>query len=226
VARQPRQDPHRSRAIASPFHSGAGHAKVVVMPSPSFSIPRVSLPVAILASLAVAGLAAGVLFWMGQIPMCKCGYIKLWHGGRADSEMSQHLADWYTYSHVLHGIIFYWLLSIVSRGYLSVGARLVIAMFVEAGWEILENTPLIINRYRAVTISRDYFGDSILNSAGDMLAMLVGFLLASRLPAWVTVILLIATEVILLALIRDNLTLNIVMLLYPQEWIKQWQAGG
>ena len=196
------------------------------MPRSSFSIPRISLPVSILVSLAVVGLAAAILLWMGRIPMCKCGYIKLWHGGRADSEMSQHLTDWYTYSHVLHGIIFYWLLSIVSRGYLSVGARLVIAMFVEAGWEILENTPLIINRYRAVTISRDYFGDSILNSVGDMLAMLVGFLLAARLPAWVTVMLLIATEVILLALIRDNLTLNIVMLLYPQDWIKQWQAGG
>ena len=137
---------------------------------------------------------------MGRIPMCKCGTIKLWYGGRGDSEMSQHLTDWYSYSHVLHGIIFYWLLSVVAKGRLSVAARLVIAMGIEAGWEIFENTPFIINRYRTQTISHDYFGDSIVNSVGDMLSMLVGFLLASRLPAWVTVVLLIATEVILLAL--------------------------
>ena len=195
------------------------------MPRQTPAVPRLSLPAALLASLAIVAVAAGVLYAMGQIPMCKCGTIKLWHGGRGDSEMSQHLTDWYSYSHVLHGIIFYWLLSIVAKGRLSVAARLVIAMGLEAGWEIFENTPFIINRYRAQTMSRDYFGDSIVNSVGDMLAILVGFLLAARLPAWVTVALLIATEVILLILIKDNLTLNVIMLIHPVEWIKQWQMA-
>jgi hypothetical protein len=192
----------------------------------SLTIPRLSLPWAIAIALLVIALAAGVLLWMGRIPMCKCGYIKLWHGDRADSQTSQHLTDWYTYSHVLHGIIFYWLLTVVSRGYLSVGARLVIAAMIEGAWEIFENTPFVINRYRSQTLSRDYFGDSVINSVADMLAMVVGFMLAAKLPAWITVFLVIAVELVLLWLIRDNLALNILMLLYPIEAIKQWQLAG
>jgi hypothetical protein len=192
----------------------------------TLTIPRLSLPWAFAIALLIITLAAGVLLWMGHIPMCKCGYIKLWHGNRADSQTSQHLTDWYTYSHVLHGIIFYWLLTVVSRGHLSVGARLVIAAMIEGAWEIFENTPFIINRYRAQTLSRDYFGDSVINSIADMLAMVVGFMLAAKLPAWITVFLVIAVELVLLWLIRDNLALNILMLLYPIEAIKQWQLAG
>jgi hypothetical protein len=190
------------------------------------TIPRLSLPVALLVSLGIVAAIAALMFWMGRLPICKCGYIKLWHGGRGDSEISQHLADWYTYSHVLHGVIFYFLLWFVFRGRLSVAARLVIATLIEGAWELFENTPFIINRYRSQTISRDYFGDTIINTVGDMLAMIVGFLISARLPAWVTVFLLIATELVLLYLIRDNLLLNIIMLVYPLEWIKQWQSGG
>jgi len=192
----------------------------------SLTILRLSLPWAIAIALLIVALAAGVLLWMGRIPMCKCGYIKLWHGNRADSQTSQHLTDWYTYSHVLHGIILYWLLTVVSRGYLSVGARLVIAAMIEGAWEVFENTPFVINRYRSQTLSRDYFGDSVINSVADMLAMVVGFMLAARLPAWITVFLVIAVELVLLWLIRDNLALNILMLLYPIEAIKQWQLAG
>ena len=190
------------------------------------TIPRLSLPVALLLALGITAAIAAIMFWMERIPICKCGYVKLWHGGRSDSEISQHLADWYTYSHVLHGVIFYFLLWFVFRGRLSVAARLVIATLIEGAWEIFENTPFIINRYRTQTVSRDYFGDTIINTVGDILAMIVGFLIASRLPAWVTVFLLIATELVLLYLIRDNLLLNVVMLIYPLDWIRQWQSGG
>jgi len=184
------------------------------------------MPAAIAIGIAIIAAAVGILYAMGRLPICKCGYVKLWHGTRGDSGMSQHLADWYTYSHVLHGIIFYWLLAMIFRGRLSIAARLVLAVLIEAGWEIFENTPFIIERYRAQTMSRDYYGDTLINSVGDMAAMLVGYLIAARLPAWVTVVLLIATEVALLVLIRDNLILNIIMLIHPIDWIKQWQLGG
>jgi Protein of unknown function (DUF2585) len=192
----------------------------------SLTTPRLTLRAALLVSLAMIAITAGILLWMGRIPICECGYVKLWHGGRNDPEVSQHLTDWYSYSHILHGLIFYFLLWAIFRGRLSVAARLVLAVAVECGWEVFENTPFIINRYRSQTISRDYLGDTVINSMGDILSMIVGFLLASRLPAWVTVVLLIATEVVLLYLIRDNLLLNIIMLIYPLDWIRQWQAGG
>ena len=184
------------------------------------------MPLALLIAAGITLATGAIMLWMGHIPICKCGYIKLWHGGRGDSEISQHLTDWYTYSHVLHGVIFYFLLWLIFRGRLSIAARLVIATLIEGAWEIFENTPFIINRYRTQTISRDYYGDTIINSLADIAAMILGFLIAARLPAWVTVVLLIATELVLLYLIRDNLLLNIIMLVYPLEWIKQWQAGG
>ena len=195
------------------------------MQRPALAIPRLSIPVALVIGLAIIAAVAWVHFRMGRTPVCACG-LKLWHGGRGDAEVSQHLTDWYTFSHVLHGFIFYWLLSVVSRGHLSVAARLLLAVLIEGAWELLENSPVMIERYRAHTISRAYSGDSIVNSVGDMLAMLAGFLLAARLPAWVTVFLLVAIEATLLWLIGDNLTLNIIMLIYPFDAIKQWQLAG
>jgi hypothetical protein len=191
-----------------------------------YPIPRFSLPAALVVSLALTAVTAAILLWMGRIPICPCGYVSLWHAGRNDAGTSQHLTDWYTYSHVLHGVIFYWLLWAIFRGRLSVAARLVLAVLIEAGWEIFENSAFIIDRYRTQTVSRDYAGDSVINSVADLLAMLAGFLIASRLPTWVTVMLLIATELGMLYFIRDNLLLNIVMLIYPLEWIRQWQSGG
>lgn len=169
-------------------------------------------------------LAAAMLWLMGRTPICRCGTIKLWHGVVWSSQNSQHIADWYSFSHIIHGFIFYGLLWLVAKKK-NQGWRLTAAVAIEAAWEVAENSPAIIGRYRSVTLAYDYFGDSIVNSMSDIGFMILGFLIARRLPVGATLALAIIMELFTLAMIRDNLTLNVLMLLWPIEAIRHWQGG-
>lgn len=178
----------------------------------------------LLVTLAIIAFSAAWLLWIGREPICKCGYVKLWHGEVVSAENSQHISDWYTPSHIIHGFLFFGALWLVARR-LSFGWRLAIATLVECAWEILENSDAVIERYRTVTISLDYYGDSVLNTVCDVLAMVLGFWLASRLPVWVTVALILLFEGVTMWLIRDGLALNVLMLVWPLDSVAQWQAG-
>ncbi len=167
---------------------------------------------------------ATVLHLMGQPLICTCGYVKFWEGVVLSLGNSQHLTDWYTFSHIIHGFIFYWLTGLLFPR-LPFRVRLLLAMGVEIGWEIAENTPAVINHYREQALAVGYSGDSVINSVFDTLAMVGGFWLAAKLPVRVTVLLAILMELGVGYFIRDNLTLNVLNLLYQFEFIKRWQGG-
>jgi len=172
--------------------------------------------------LALLGL---ILLLMGRPAICPCGSIRLWHGIVQSDENSQQISDWYSFSHIIHGFIFFGL----SRWLLPkqpLWVALALAIGIEGVWEILENSPIIIDRYREVTMAFGYSGDSVLNSVSDALFMVAGFLAASRMRWWVTVIIAVVFELFTLWTIRDNLTLNVLMLISPVEAIREWQADG
>ena len=186
---------------------------------------------AILASLAVALLAVAVLLAMGRPPICTCGTIELWHGKVQSAGNSQHIADWYAPSHFTHGLIMAGVAWLLWRKWRLLGGRparwaLPIAVVVESLWEISENTPAVIQRYREATAAFGYSGDSVLNSAADIGWMALGFLLALRLPWWASLSLGLFLELLALWAIRDNLTLNVLMLLHPIDAVRDWQAAG
>jgi hypothetical protein len=181
------------------------------------------LPLILMA--AVVLFAAFALILMGRSLICPCGTVRIWHGVVMSPENSQQLSDWYSPSHLIHGFLFYWALRYLVPG-VPFRWRLLIATIVEVAWEILENTDMVIDRYRAVTVSLDYYGDSVINSMSDVMFMIFGFWLAARIPVWLSVVIVVGFEIATTILIRDGLTLNVLMLLWPSETVRAWQAGG
>jgi hypothetical protein len=190
------------------------------------TMPRLSHPLlaTLLIGLIVA-VQAAVLLAMGQPAICDCGHVAFWYPLTTGPETSQHLTDWYTFTHVLHGLIFYLVLRL-ALAQTSFPVRLTLALAIEAAWEIVENTPAIIDRYRETAIAQGYFGDSVVNSLVDTAVAALGFLLARVLPVWASTLLFVALELILAWMIRDNLTLNILQLVWPTEAVSNWQVGG
>jgi Protein of unknown function (DUF2585) len=178
-----------------------------------------------LAALLIFVAAAAALLAMGRNPICTCGTVELWVGARDSPKTSQMLADWYSFSHVVHGLIFYAALWLVARRW-PVERRFLVALVVEASWEVIENTQMVIDHYRSTTAALGYNGDSVINSLSDIAMMCVGFLIARKLPLWASLVLVIVIELVPLLVIRDNLTLNILGFLAPHAAIQAWQAGG
>ena len=179
-------------------------------------------------ALGLIALTAAILLMMGRTPICTCGTVELWHGTVKDSGNSQHLTDWYTPSHVIHGLLFYlgtWMIGVMRGRALSFGTALLLAIGLEATWEIAENTDTVIERYRATAIALDYYGDSVVNSVSDIVAMITGFVLARIWPVWLTVLLAAIMEAFVGFWIRDNLILNIIMLIHPIDAINRWQGA-
>ena len=176
-----------------------------------------------MAALAIVALAAAILFAMARPPICTCGTTALW--GPVGPTQSQMLADWYSFSHVVHGLLFYALLWLVARR-TPVGWRFLAALAIEVAWEVIENTPMVIDRYRTATAALGYTGDTIVNSLSDIAMMALGFLAARKLPSWAAILLLLALELVPLLIIRDNLFLNVWMLLAPSDSIRDWQSAA
>lgn len=183
------------------------------------------LPWLVMAAIVLATIFA--LHWQGRIWWCKWDspYL-LWSSDAWSKHNSQHLFDPYSFTHILHGLLYYAALFLIFRRRLPFVWLLSIAVFAESVWEIIENSSQIIERYRTATMSLDYFGDSITNSIGDILSCALGFFIAHKLVFWQSVLLFAAIEIVLILTIHDSLLINILMLIHPIEWIKTWQTGA
>jgi hypothetical protein len=178
-----------------------------------------------LVAAVILAAAAAILLAMGRNPICTCGTLELWVSTRDSPKTSQMLADWYSLSHVVHGLLFYAVLWLLARRW-PVEWRFLASLLIEASWEVTENTPFVIDRYRATTAALGYTGDSVINSLSDISMMALGFLAARKLPAWASIVLLLILELVPLFVIRDNLTLNVWTLIAPSKAVQAWQAGG
>lgn len=176
------------------------------------------------ASVVLAAAAGLLLLAMGRDAICPCGYVKLWHGEVPSAQSSQHLLDWWSFSHLIHGFWFYWMIWLAAPR-LGIGWRFLAATAIEVAWEILENSEWVIERYRTSTVAVDYNGDSVINMLSDVSMMWLGFVLALRLPVRASLAIVVAAEAIPMLVIRDGLILNVVMLVWPIEAIAEWQAA-
>ena len=173
--------------------------------------------------LLVLVVTAFALRFEGRLWICACGTIKLWVGNTCTSDNSQHILDPFSFTHVLHGVVFFWIIAWLGARLRS-SWQLVLAIALEGAWEIFENTNFIINRYRTATAALGYTGDTVVNSIGDILCCLAGFLIARRLGFVRSLILFVLIELVLMVWINDSLLLQILMLITPMEEIKNWQS--
>lgn len=169
-------------------------------------------------------LQAAILFFLDQPAICTCGYVKFWEGAVLSIGNSQHLTDWYTFSHIIHGFLFYLLILLIFPR-MPIAYKFLLALGIEVGWEIIENTPFVINHYREQALAQGYMGDSIINSISDSVAMIGGFVLAWRLPIIYTILLALAFEFLAGFFIHDNLALNILNFIHQFDFIREWQNG-
>ena len=172
--------------------------------------------------LAICGIfiIGGTLYLWGQPPICTCGTVKLWVGSIFDSGNSQHIADWYTLSHILHGVLIVLLGRIFGLGFRLLFA---LAIVTGIGWEVVEHTDWVLDAFRATTINQGYVGDSVLNAVADYLWMLLGFFVAHNLRTLYVVLMIITLELTAALIARDSLTLSTLMLIYPIDAVDQWQ---
>lgn len=178
----------------------------------------------VVALVAVMAVTVAGLRWSGRVWWCSCGALSPWVGDAWCAHTSQHLFDPYSFTHLLHGFLFCGILALAFPAR-SQSLHLLLTILIESGWELLENSSLVVERYRSVTVSIGYAGDSIANSLGDILCCTIGFFIARRLGLRLGIAVFVVTELLLLAAIRDNLTLNLIMLVYPIEAVKTWQLA-